>query len=116
MRQHERGGGSQGEDDQHEPKADAAELRVSIAQETGPHALSRCPRFVIAVAGLGLAGTGSALAQPSSMTFFMTSAGPGNGANLGGLAGADAHCQKLAASAGAGSRTWRAYLSTQPAR
>jgi len=47
------------------------------------------------------------------MTFFVTSAGPGNGANLGGLAGADAHCQKLAAAAGAANRTWRAYLSTQ---
>jgi hypothetical protein len=46
------------------------------------------------------------------MSFFITSTGPGDGANLGGLAGADAHCQKLAAAAGAGSRTWRAYLST----
>ncbi len=46
------------------------------------------------------------------MGFFVTSAGPGKGADLGGLAGADAHCQKLAASAGAGNRTWRAYLST----
>jgi hypothetical protein len=46
------------------------------------------------------------------MSFFVTSAGPGNGANLGGLAGADAHCQKLAAAVGAGNRTWRAYLST----
>jgi hypothetical protein len=47
------------------------------------------------------------------MTFFVTSAGPGNGGNLGGLAGADKHCQTLAAAAGAGNRTWRAYLSTQ---
>jgi hypothetical protein len=46
------------------------------------------------------------------MTFFITSAGPGDGANLGGLAGADAHCQMLADTAGAGGRTWRAYLST----
>lgn len=52
---------------------------------------------------------------PAPMTFFVTSAGIGNGANLGGLAGADAHCQKLAAAAGAGNRTWRAYLSTQAA-
>jgi hypothetical protein len=51
-------------------------------------------------------------AATSPITFFITSAGPGNGANLGGLAGADAHCQKLAAAVGAGSRTWRAYLST----
>lgn len=49
---------------------------------------------------------------PAPMTFFVTSVGMGNGANLGGLAGADAHCQKLAAAAGAGNRTWRAYLST----
>lgn len=46
------------------------------------------------------------------MTFFLTSAGPGDGANLGGLDGADAHCQKLAESVDAGDRTWRAYLST----
>jgi hypothetical protein len=45
--------------------------------------------------------------------FFVTSTGIGNGANLGGLAGADAHCQKLAGAVGAGNRTWRAYLSTQ---
>lgn len=51
---------------------------------------------------------------PSSgpMTFFVTSVGSGKGADLGGLAGADAHCQKLATAAGAGGRTWRAYLST----
>jgi hypothetical protein len=46
------------------------------------------------------------------MGFFVTSAGPGDGGNLGGLRGADAHCQKLAAAAGAGGRAWRAYLST----
>jgi hypothetical protein len=48
----------------------------------------------------------------TSMSFFITSAGPGNGANLGGLAGADKHCQSLAAAAGAGNKTWHAYLST----
>jgi hypothetical protein len=47
------------------------------------------------------------------MTFFVTSVGLGRGADLGGLAGADAHCQSLAQAAGAGGRTWRAYLSTQ---
>ena len=47
-----------------------------------------------------------------NMSFFITSAGSGNGANLGGLAGADAICQRLAASVGAGNKTWRAYLST----
>src|SRR5688500_16135009 len=47
------------------------------------------------------------------MNFFVTSVGIGNGGNLGGLAGADAHCQRLATAAGAGGKTWRAYLSTQ---
>jgi hypothetical protein len=54
-----------------------------------------------------------ALAQQSDMSFFVTSAGSGNGADLGGLAGADKHCQALAQAAGAGSKTWHAYLSTQ---
>ena len=51
--------------------------------------------------------------DPPPMGFFVTSVGVGDGANLGGLEGADAHCQTLAAAVGAGSRTWRAYLSTQ---
>ena len=51
--------------------------------------------------------------QQNSMTFFVTSVGSGNGADLGGLAGADQHCQALAQTAGAGGKTWRAYLSTQ---
>jgi hypothetical protein len=49
----------------------------------------------------------------SGMTFFVTSVGSGDGADLGGLEGADRHCQQLAEAAGAGDRTWRAYLSTQ---
>jgi hypothetical protein len=57
-------------------------------------------------------GVGPAWAQDSAMSFFVTSAGIGDGANLGGLEGADAHCQRLAEAAGAGGRTWRAYLST----
>ncbi len=56
-----------------------------------------------------------AVAQTQPMSFFITSVGPGDGANLGGLKGADAHCQKLAAAGGGGSRTWRAYLSTSAA-
>lgn len=52
-------------------------------------------------------------APPPPMTFFITSEGTGQGGNLGGLAGADAHCQKLATAVNAGNRTWRAYLSTQ---
>jgi hypothetical protein len=66
-------------------------------------------------AGLALMWAQPVLAQQSAMTFFVTSAGPGKGADLGGLAGADAHCQKLAQSVGAGAKTWRAYLSTQGA-
>jgi hypothetical protein len=62
-----------------------------------------------AVASLGVS------AQQNQMSFFVTSAGPGTGANLGGLAGADKHCQTLAAAAGAGNRTWRAYLSAAAA-
>jgi hypothetical protein len=53
-------------------------------------------------------------AQSQEMTFFITSDGPGNGGNLGGLAGADALCQRLADSAGRGDATWRAYLSQAP--
>jgi hypothetical protein len=56
-----------------------------------------------------------AMAQQANMTFFVTSSGPGKGADLGGLAGADKHCQDLAASVGAGGKTWHAYLSTQGA-
>jgi hypothetical protein len=66
---------------------------------------------LIATAGLLLA-FGLAHAQDDEMTFFLTSYGPGDGANLGGLEGADAHCQMLAEAAGAGGKTWRAYLST----
>ena len=52
-------------------------------------------------------------AQQQPMSFFVTSVGAGKGGDLGGLAGADAHCQMLAAAAGAGNKTWHAYLSTQ---
>ena len=55
------------------------------------------------------------LTAQEPMGFFITSAGPGDGADLGGLEGADQHCQTLAQAAGAGNRTWRAYLSTLPA-
>lgn len=55
---------------------------------------------------------GGAQAQQQPMSFFVTSVGLGDGANLGGLEGADRHCQRLAEAVGAGDRTWRAYLST----
>ena len=67
---------------------------------------------------LALSGTGVAVAQQPppqfpDMTFFVTSKGGPDGGNLGGLEGADKHCQTLATAAGAGAKTWRAYLSTQ---
>jgi hypothetical protein len=68
------------------------------------------------IVALVLIVSNMALSQQSpNMSFFITSAGSGNGANLGGLTGADAICQKLATSVGAGSKTWRAYLSTSAA-
>ena len=55
---------------------------------------------------------GQPAAPPQPMSFFVTSVGLGNGANLGGIAGADRHCQALATAVGAGGKTWHAYLST----
>jgi hypothetical protein len=66
----------------------------------------------LALALLACALPVAVAAQPSAMTFFVTSAGSGKGADFGGLEGADRHCQALAAAAGAGARTWHAYLST----
>ena len=69
------------------------------------------PLLAVAVtAGIGLMA--NARAQQADMTFFITSVGKGNGADLGGLAGADAHCQALARAAGSTKTNWRAYLST----
>ena len=71
---------------------------------------------LIFAAALLLFGTSiPLLAQQNSIRFFVTSVGLGNGGNLGGLSGADRHCQNLATAAGAGSKTWHAYLSTQGA-
>lgn len=64
-------------------------------------------------ASLLLLAAAPAHAQPATMSFFVTGTPIGNGGNLGGLAGADNHCQTLAQAAGAGGKTWRAYLSTQ---
>jgi len=75
---------------------------------------ARCFGLVALAGLLGLAA-GPATAQTANMTFFVTSVGSGRGADLGGLAGADAICQRLAQAAGAGTKTWRAYLSTQAA-
>jgi hypothetical protein len=87
-------------------------------------------RFRLVLCALTVAGVGSLAlsqgivgfaspadegAQAQPLGFFITSVGPGKGADLGGLAGADAHCQKLASAAGAGNRMWHAYLSTTAA-
>ena len=64
-------------------------------------------------AALTLSMVTSVSAQDTKMGFFVTSAGPGKGADLGGLDGADKHCQTLAEAAGSTGQTWRAYLSTQ---
>jgi hypothetical protein len=94
---------------------------IEIAQtgSNGRTTMSRTKTFAIiasvAVVTLGMA-TGRAQQPPPqapNMTFFVTSAGLGKGADLGGLDGADRQCQALAQAAGAGGKTWRAYLSTQ---
>lgn len=72
--------------------------------------MSRSTRLLV----VGLLATGFTTllqAQRPAMSFFVTSVGLGRGGNLGGIKGADAHCQSLAQSAGAGAKTWRAYLS-----
>ncbi|SFV17428.1 lectin [Pseudoduganella namucuonensis] len=95
------------------------------------HTALLCAAAAVAATGFGVAVAQNAAAPAAAPTavpntarstdpakplsFFVTSEGLGKGADLGGLAGADAHCQKLAASVGAGQKTWRAYLSTQPA-
>ena len=67
------------------------------------------------LAAISALASAPAQAQSADTSFFLTSNGIGNGGNLGGLAGADNHCQTLAQAAGAGAKTWRAYLSTQAA-
>jgi hypothetical protein len=65
---------------------------------------------VLAACAGGMGSMGAS--GTNNMSFFVTSSNPGQGADFGGLAGADQHCQKLASAAGAGGKTWRAYLST----
>ena len=77
--------------------------------------ISRACFGFVAAASLAVVAAQPARAQAANTTFFLTSVGIGNGGNLGGLAGADNYCQTLAQAAGAGAKTWRAYLSTQAA-
>ena len=77
-------------------------------------ALSRKVLFAVAAAALAMPAVATiATAQDAKTSFFVTSKGMGDGANLGGLEGADAHCTTLAEAAGITGKTWRAYLSTQ---
>ena len=76
-----------------------------------PTVISRACYGLAAAAAILIAAP-SAQAQSANTTFFITSTGIGNGANLGGLAGADNYCQTLAQAAGAGAKTWHAYLSS----
>ncbi len=69
-------------------------------------------KAVLVLTGLLILSVQAAPAQETTMTFFITSAGPGDGANLGGLDGADQRCQELAEAVGGGDLEWRAYLST----
>jgi len=78
--------------------------------------MTRATRLTLmACAAAAVLGMSGAAQAQNAMSFFITSAGPGKGADLGGLEGADRHCQTLAQAAGAGGKTWRAYLSTQGA-
>src|SRR6188474_3546459 len=87
--------------------------------QNGRTTMSRTKWFAIvgSVAAIAVVAATARAQQPPpqapNMTFFVTSAGLGKGADLGGLDGADRQCQALAQSAGAGGKTWRAYLSTQ---
>ncbi len=79
--------------------------------------MDKTMRHVLLATAALMGFTCSALAQQAppqfpNMSFFVTSAGSGKGGDLGGISGADAHCQTLAMAAGAGNKVWRAYLST----
>ena len=77
---------------------------------------SKTKRLLPLLGAIGAAAVllGACAGMNNGMSFFVTSANPGKGGDLGGLAGADAYCQKLATNVGAGNRTWRAYLSATP--
>ena len=86
--------------------------------------MSKSKALLIAALALGVTASVHAQQQPAAppqlpqapnMSFFVTGAGPGKGADLSGIEGADRHCQTLAERHGAGAKTWRAYLSTQEA-
>ena len=98
--------------------SDGAQSEKNKPEESMPtftRNVSRVVFGVAAAAALAIPAAQPAKAQSAGASFFLTSAGIGNGGNLGGLAGADNHCQTLAQAAGAGAKTWHAYLSSQAA-
>src|SRR5688572_3940465 len=104
--------------------ADARLEACTISRSTFPVSEAHMTKQTAIIATVALLVAADARAQVTPpqpqqpqqpMGFFITSVGVGDGANLGGLAGADRHCQTLAAAANAGNRTWRAYLSATSA-
>ena len=77
--------------------------------------MTRKSHLIAVLAAAGLVTACASMMEDKSMSFFITSASPGKGGDLGGLAGADAWCKQLATAAGQGNKNWRAYLSTEPA-
>jgi hypothetical protein len=99
----------------HDDSRQSARRRPSEENDDRRIDMHHTSRFALSafVAFVSLGLSVPALAQQTTMTFFITSIGLGKGADLGGIEGADRHCQALAQAVGAGSRAWRAYLSTQ---
>src|SRR3954454_17662153 len=93
-----------------------ASVRLLLSTSKGRSSMKKAVVLCLGIsAALLSSGLSGAQAQQNDMTFFLTSAGPGKGGALGGVEGADRHCQTLAQAGGAGSKTWHAYLSTQAA-
>src|SRR6516165_10625278 len=91
-----------------------ADCAAANQQEDDMNSAMRFSVFALA-ASMVLGASAASSAQQANLSFFVTSAGSGKGADLAGLAGADRICQQLAQVVGAGSHTWHAYLSTQAA-
>ncbi|HSF19231.1 MAG TPA: hypothetical protein VLK65_27145 [Vicinamibacteria bacterium] len=89
-------------------------MNVRLINESGGGNLMRMFAGLLAAVALSAWASSGSIQNQEPMTFFVTSDGPGNGGDLGGLAGADALCQRLGAAVGRGNATWRAYLSQAP--
>src|SRR5579859_8015698 len=99
------------------PSSGGCPARTSLKKPTGEDQMHKTMRYSLLASAtvllFGVSGGAQAQQVPQSpnMSFFVTSVGSGKGGDLGGMAGADAHCQQLATAAGAGNKVWRAYLS-----